>query len=96
VTLILTGCYRITAYLKLVVLSFGFQHAVKTGFLSRGPDILRLSIDAAMTVIQIAVERLYPTKLLRYAMEANFLYVSFAAAYLVNVCLLTFFSPGVS
>ncbi len=47
--------------------------------------MLTRSIDAARSVIQITVERLYPTGHLRYAMEANFVYVSFAAAYLVNV-----------
>lgn len=36
-------------------------------------------------VIQIMVERLYPTGNLRYALDANFLYVAFAAAFLVNV-----------
>ncbi|KAJ7740684.1 fungal-specific transcription factor domain-containing protein [Mycena maculata] len=74
----------ITAYLRLVILADGFQHSVKKG-LSRGSDILRLSIDAARTVIQIALEKLYPTGNLRFAMDANFLYVSFAAAFLVNL-----------
>ncbi|KAF9069929.1 fungal-specific transcription factor domain-containing protein [Rhodocollybia butyracea] len=74
----------ITAYLRLVVLAAGFQHAFKSG-ISRKSDILRRSIDAAMTVIQIMVERLFPTGHLKYAMEANFLYVSFSAAYLLNL-----------
>ena len=76
--------FRITAYLRLVVLAVGFQHAAKSG-LSRDSEVLIRSIDAARSVIQITVERLYPTGHLRYAMEANFVYVSFAAAYLVNV-----------
>ncbi|KAF7338357.1 Rab-GAP TBC domain-containing protein [Mycena venus] len=46
----------ITAYLRLVILADGFQHATKRG-LSRDSDILRLSIDAARTVIQIALDR---------------------------------------
>jgi len=33
------------------------------------------------------VENLYPTGNLRFAMEATFLYVSFAAAFLINVSL---------
>lgn len=76
---------RITAYLKLVVLSVGFQHLVKTGTSPQGTAIMSQSIDSAKDVIQITIERLYPTQHLRYAMEANFLYVSFAAAFLVNV-----------
>ncbi|KAJ3726150.1 fungal-specific transcription factor domain-containing protein [Lentinula raphanica] len=74
----------ITAYLRLVVLATGFQDAFKSG-LSRDSGILKRSIDAARTVIQIMVERLYPTGHLKYAMEANFLYVSFSAAYLLNL-----------
>jgi hypothetical protein len=74
----------ITAYLRLVILADGFQHATKRG-LSRDSDILRLSIDAARTVIQIALNRLYPTGNLKFAMEANWLYISFASAFLVNV-----------
>jgi len=74
----------ITAYLRLVILADGFQHATKNG-LSRDSDILRLSIDAAQTVIHIALDKLYPTGNLRYAMDANFLYVSFASAFLINL-----------
>ncbi|KAJ7905417.1 fungal-specific transcription factor domain-containing protein [Mycena olivaceomarginata] len=74
----------ITAYLRLVILADGFQHATKRG-LSRDSDILRLSIDAARTVIQIALNRLYPTGNLKFAMEANWLYISFASAFLVNL-----------
>ncbi|KAJ6616142.1 hypothetical protein B0H10DRAFT_1949352 [Mycena sp. CBHHK59/15] len=48
------------------------QHAAKKG-LSRDSDILRLSIDSARMVIQIALEKLYPTGNLRFAMDANFL-----------------------
>ncbi|KAL0572941.1 hypothetical protein V5O48_009031 [Marasmius crinis-equi] len=74
----------ITAYLRLVVLAVGFQHAFKSG-ISRQSEVLRRSVDAARTVIQIMIERLYPTGDLRYAMEAHFLYVAYAAAYLVNL-----------
>ncbi|KAJ6605003.1 hypothetical protein B0H10DRAFT_2229210 [Mycena sp. CBHHK59/15] len=75
---------RITSSLRLVILADGFQHAAKKG-LSRDSDILRLSIDSARMVIQIALEKLYPTGNLRFAMDANFLDVSFAAAFLVNL-----------
>ncbi|KAJ7774748.1 fungal-specific transcription factor domain-containing protein [Mycena metata] len=74
----------ITAYLRLLILADGFQHATKQG-LSRDSDILRLSIDAARTVIQIALDRLYPTGNLKFAMEANWVYISFASAFLVNL-----------
>ncbi|KNZ74215.1 Protein priB, partial [Termitomyces sp. J132] len=74
----------ITAYLRLVVLTVGFQHAVKSE-LSRNSQILQRSIKAAREVIQIMAERLFPTGNLRFAMGANFLYVSFAAAFLINL-----------
>ncbi|KAG6879520.1 hypothetical protein C0992_001853 [Termitomyces sp. T32_za158] len=74
----------ITAYLRLVVLTVGFQHAVKSG-LSKDSEILQKSIKAAREVIQIMAERLFPTGHLRFAMGAHFLYVSFAAAFLINL-----------
>ncbi|KAG6825062.1 hypothetical protein H0H92_004973 [Tricholoma furcatifolium] len=74
----------ITSYLRLVVLAVGFQHAVKSGF-TRDSELLVKSIKAAREVIQIMVDRLYPTGNLRFAMGANFLYVSFAAAFLINL-----------
>lgn len=82
--------YRITSYLKLVILAAGFQYAFKSG-ISRDSGILKRSIDAARTVIQIMVERLYPTGHLRYAMEAHFLYAAFSAAYLLNASIVVRF-----
>lgn len=75
---------RITAYLRLVVLATAFKHALKNG-LSRHCDVFKKAVDAAKTVISFMVERLYPTGHLRFAMEANFLYVAYAAAFLANV-----------
>jgi len=76
----------ITAYLRLVVLLGAFQHIPPEDFLhDRNSDIFFKSIEVARSVIDIAVERLYPTGFLRYAMDANFLYVSFAAAFLINL-----------
>ncbi|KAJ7685111.1 hypothetical protein DFH06DRAFT_29979 [Mycena polygramma] len=75
----------ITAYLRLVILADGFQYAATKKGLARDSDVLRLSIDAARTVIQIALDRLYPTGNLKFAMEANWVYISFASAFLVNL-----------
>jgi hypothetical protein len=81
---------RIASYLRLVVLAVGFQHTAKTrAGLCRDSAIVLKSVHAAREVIQIMVERLYPTGNLRFALEANFLYVSFAAAFLINVRLST-------
>ncbi|KAG6903225.1 hypothetical protein C0995_002768 [Termitomyces sp. Mi166 len=82
----LSGWVEIYAqeFSNLLVLAVGFQHAVKSD-LSRDSQILQKSIRAAREVIQIMAERLYPTGNLRFAMGANFLYVSFAAAFLINL-----------
>ncbi|KAF8654088.1 hypothetical protein AX16_003621 [Volvariella volvacea WC 439] len=74
----------IAAYLRLVILALGFQHSTKADLL-KDPGILNESMEAARTTIQIMVELLYPTGYLRYAMQANFVYVSFAAAFLINL-----------
>lgn len=75
----------ITAYLRLVVLAVGFQHAVKIGPLSSDSELVYKSIDVARKVIQIMVKDLHPTGHLKFAMAAHFLYVSFAAAFLINL-----------
>ncbi|KAF4614734.1 hypothetical protein D9613_003000 [Agrocybe pediades] len=74
----------IAAYLRLCVLTVGFQK-MKAEDLRPDSEILVKCIDAARSVLQIAIERLYPTGYMRYAMEANFLYVAFAAAFLINL-----------
>ncbi|KAA1471074.1 hypothetical protein DENSPDRAFT_776190 [Dentipellis sp. KUC8613] len=74
----------ISAYLRLVVLATAFPYAVKTG-LVRQSHIVRESINVACQSIKIMTNKLYPTGILRYAMEANFLCVSFAAAFLINL-----------
>lgn len=74
----------IGTYLRLVILSMAFPYAVKKGIV-RESYVAETSIDVACTVIKIMVERLYPTGILRFAMEANFLYVAFAAAFLINL-----------
>ncbi len=66
------------------MLAAAFKHALKNG-LSRHCDVFKKAVDIAKTVISIMVERLYPTGHLRFAMEANFLYVAYAAAFLTNV-----------
>ncbi|KDR81549.1 hypothetical protein GALMADRAFT_134980 [Galerina marginata CBS 339.88] len=74
----------INAYLRLVVLLVGFQKTT-TEELRPDSEVLVKSVDAARSVIKITLEHLYPTGYLRYAIEATFLYVSFAAAFLINL-----------
>jgi hypothetical protein len=82
--------FRIASYLRLVVLAVGFQHTANTQVgLRRDSAVVLKSVHAAREVIQIMVERLYPTGNLSFALQANFLYVSFAAAFLINVSPIT-------
>lgn len=75
---------RTTAYLRLVVLAAAFQHTLKRG-MTRQSDVFKKALDAAKAVISIMIERLYPSGHLRFAMEADFLHVAYAAAFLMNV-----------
>jgi transcriptional regulatory protein LEU3 len=63
------------------------EHAAKAGLNRlKGSSIFRESADAALGVIHLAVDRLHPTGLMRYTAPVSFFYMTFAAAYLINVC----------
>ncbi|KAI0950445.1 hypothetical protein AcV7_008909 [Taiwanofungus camphoratus] len=70
--------------LRLAILSTGVQHVAQQGGLCEYPP-LNTSIQVAQTALRIMIERLYPVNVLRFAMEAHFLYVAFAAAFLLNL-----------
>jgi hypothetical protein len=53
--------------------------------MTRQSGVFKKALDAAKMVISIMIERLYSAGHLRYAMEAHFLYVAYAAAFLTNV-----------
>lgn len=74
----------ISSYLRLVILSVGFQYGLKQG-ISRNDYILQQSIAVARQCIQVVLELLYPSGLLSWAMEANFLYMAFSAGFLLNL-----------
>ncbi|EGN95435.1 hypothetical protein SERLA73DRAFT_60649, partial [Serpula lacrymans var. lacrymans S7.3] len=80
--------HLIVAYLRLVVLSMGFQNAVKSG-ISRHSYVVqqasKQSLYSASTAIQIMTERLFPSGRLRYALESYFLFVAFSASFLLNL-----------
>jgi hypothetical protein len=67
-----------------VFLAAGFQHAARERTLA-GSVLVPRAVEVAREVIHVMIDRLYPTGKLRYALEANFVYVSFAAAFLINV-----------
>ncbi|EPQ58370.1 hypothetical protein GLOTRDRAFT_35883 [Gloeophyllum trabeum ATCC 11539] len=79
----------IAAYSRLVVLAHAFQLEFKKRGLNRGCYIVRQSVTEALLVLKIMIEDMYPvtypTRMLRFSMEAHFLYVAYAAAFLLNL-----------
>ncbi|KAI0093578.1 hypothetical protein BDY19DRAFT_260419 [Irpex rosettiformis] len=74
----------VSSYMRLVVLSVGFQYAVKKG-ITRECYILQQSIAMARSAILTVIDHLYPSGFLSWALEANFLYMAFSAAFLLNL-----------
>ncbi|KAI0818535.1 hypothetical protein BC629DRAFT_1587894 [Irpex lacteus] len=74
----------ISSYMRLLVLSVGFQYAVKKG-ITRESYVLQQSMVMARSAIQTVIDHLYPSGFLSWALEANFLYMAFSAAFLLNL-----------
>ncbi|KAH9932878.1 uncharacterized protein B0H18DRAFT_670339 [Fomitopsis serialis] len=70
--------------MKLIVLGAGFHYSVRHGQ-EPHPEILRLSIETALTCVRVHIEELYPAGVLGTLIEPHFLYVTYAAAFLVNL-----------
>lgn len=71
-------------YSRLVMFSFGFQQAVERG-LQRDDMFFQRCFEAACAVITTVVDRLAPTGYLRFAPDGHFIFVSFAAAFLLKL-----------
>ncbi|KZT69158.1 hypothetical protein DAEQUDRAFT_811600 [Daedalea quercina L-15889] len=70
--------------MKLIVLGAGFHHSVRQGQ-EPDRDVLHLSVEAALACVRVHAEELYPAGVLRSQVEPHFLYVTYAAAFLVNL-----------
>ncbi|EPT01301.1 hypothetical protein FOMPIDRAFT_1120913 [Fomitopsis schrenkii] len=77
-------CVRLGYALRLIVLGVGIQHSLKRN-LTPGIELVNLSIEAANQVLKYGVERIYPTGFLRYVTEPQYLYVTYSAAFLINL-----------
>ncbi|KAL5486002.1 hypothetical protein ACEPAI_7046 [Sanghuangporus weigelae] len=81
----------INAFNRLVVLSYGLQRIVSAkkhengAGASRDDSLVRQCIETAKEVIKGMIYKLYPTGMLRYSLEAHFLFVTFAAAHLLSL-----------
>jgi len=71
-------------YSRLVMFSFGFQHAVQKGLL-REDVFFQRCFEAACGCITTMVDRLAPTGYLRFAPDAHFVFASFASAFLLKL-----------
>ncbi|KAF8579154.1 hypothetical protein K439DRAFT_1360225 [Ramaria rubella] len=74
----------IVNYSRLVMFSFGFQHAVQRG-LRREDIFFQRCFDAACAVITTVVDRLAPTGYMRFAPDGHFIFSSFASAFLLKL-----------
>ncbi|KAF9241296.1 hypothetical protein BU15DRAFT_45024, partial [Melanogaster broomeanus] len=63
-------CRMIAAYMRLVVLSHGFQHGPQIAT-TRDSHISHQSIVCARTAIQVIIHHLFPTGQLRFAVEVS-------------------------
>ena len=79
--------HRLVSYLRLTMLATGVRQMMKKGAsgLTRSCRVFKDAYNAAKTVIETMLDRLYYTRQLRYAPEDQFIYVSYAAAFLINV-----------
>jgi hypothetical protein len=72
-------------YLRLVMLSLGFQQAVQKGATNVDPELVKRCLNAACGVLKTVVEDLAPTEYFRYAPDGHFVFSSFASAFLIKM-----------
>lgn len=74
-------------YLRLVMLSLGFQQVTHKAPKREGPrpEIVKRCLDAACEVVKTIVDTLAPTDYFRYAPDGHFVFTSFASAFLIKM-----------
>ncbi|KZT69157.1 hypothetical protein DAEQUDRAFT_765701 [Daedalea quercina L-15889] len=70
--------------LRLTVLGVGIQHSLKR-VLYPNMNLLHLAIEAARHILKYDIEYIYPTGFMRYAIEPQYIYVTYSAAFLINL-----------
>ncbi|KAF8597278.1 hypothetical protein BDV93DRAFT_562453 [Ceratobasidium sp. AG-I] len=71
-------------YSRLVIFSFGHQQAFQRG-LEQGKVFFDQCYKAASEVVRIAIDILAPSGRLKYAPDGHFVFISFAAAFLLKM-----------
>jgi hypothetical protein len=73
-------------YCRLVILSFGFQYAIRNGLVTTSDDqLVSRCFEAASEVIVTLVERMAPTEYLKYSPDGYMGFPAFAAAFLLKL-----------
>jgi hypothetical protein len=72
-------------YSRLVMYSFGFQHAFQRGIEASDKVFLTKCFEAATAIIKHMIEVLAPSSLMRSAPDGHFVFASFASAFLLKL-----------
>ncbi|KAH7920352.1 hypothetical protein BV22DRAFT_1021375 [Leucogyrophana mollusca] len=72
-------------YSRLVMYSFGFQHAFQRGIEASDNVFLTKCFDAAKVVIKHMIEVLAPSGFMRSAPDGHFVFASFASAFMLKL-----------
>ncbi|KAI6043555.1 fungal-specific transcription factor domain-containing protein [Pisolithus marmoratus] len=72
-------------YSRLVMYSFGFQHAFQRGMESNDQVFLQMCFKAATAVIEHMIDVLAPSGFMRSSPDGHFVFASFASAFLLKL-----------
>lgn len=75
----------LVSYSRLVMYSFGFQHAFQRGMEASDNVFLDKCFDSAKVVIKQMIEVLAPSGLMRAAPDGHFVFASFASAFMLKL-----------
>jgi hypothetical protein len=75
----------LVAYSRLVMWSFGFQKAFKSGMKAEDLIFLEESMNAAKTILKVMIESLAPSGYMKNSPDGHFVFCSFASAFLLKL-----------
>jgi hypothetical protein len=75
----------VVAYSRLILYSFSFQQAFVRGITANDKPVLLKCMDAAKAVVEVMINGLAPTGLMRFSPDGWFLMASFASAFLFKL-----------
>ncbi|KAG1853069.1 hypothetical protein F4604DRAFT_1933338 [Suillus subluteus] len=75
----------LVSYSRLVMYSFGFQHAFQLGMEASDNVFLDKCFDSAKVIIKQMIEVLAPSGLMRAAPDGHFVFASFASAFMLKL-----------